>query len=151
MLHNWTYAGWVTSEKHNIAPKTLRGSWEALVTTKEFEHGLAILDKRNKKRVQKRRHNYLLRGLVYYKHPNHGDFVRRTKSPSNTSTMRPGGGTAYYCVTSNNINFLCRDIDDQVARQLHLIQIDLELIPAIRAAYTHDIAEKMGHLRRDER
>jgi DNA invertase Pin-like site-specific DNA recombinase len=106
MFHNWTYAGWVTSEKHNIAPKTLRGSWEALVTTEEFEHGLAILDKRNKKRVQKRRHNYLLRGLVYYEHPNNGDFVRLTGSTSNTK--RPGGGTAYYCVVA--ISIFCVEI-----------------------------------------
>ena len=142
-------AGWVTSDKHNIAPKTLRGSWEPIVTTEEFERGLTILDERNKKRVRRHRHDYLLRGIVYFAHPNNSNFVRLTGSTSNAS--RSGGGTAYYCVTSSNINFLCRDIDDKVARELHLIQIDPEHLPAIRAAYTHDVTEKMGHLSPDER
>jgi hypothetical protein len=34
---------------------------------------------------------------------------------------------------------------------LKRIQVDPELIPTIRAVYTNDIAEKMGHLRPDER
>jgi site-specific DNA recombinase len=149
MFHNWMYAGWVTSEKLHIAPKTLRGNWEPIVTTEEFERGLAILDERNKKRIRRRRHDYLLRGFLYYELPNSGGLIRLTVSTSNTS--RPGGGTAYYCLASSSINFRCRNIDEQVARELHRIQVDPGLIPAIRAAYTHAIAEKMGHLRPDER
>jgi hypothetical protein len=43
VLNNWFYAGWVVSEKAGIAPKTIPGLWKPLVTTEEFERGLAIL------------------------------------------------------------------------------------------------------------
>jgi len=42
-FHDWTYAGWVVSEEDGIAPKTVRGKWEPLVSTEDFEIGLAIL------------------------------------------------------------------------------------------------------------
>ena len=149
IYHNWTYAGWVTSEKNNVPPKTIRGNWEPIVTTEEFEQSLRILDKRNKGRVQRRKHDYLLRGLIFYEHPEAKKLVRLTGSTSNT--RRANGGTAYYCVTSSNINFRCRDIDMRVADLIMCIQVDPELLPVIRAVYTNDIAETMGHLRPDER
>ena len=46
VLNNWFYAGWVVSERAKIAPKTVRGRWKPMVTTEEFEHGLAILASR---------------------------------------------------------------------------------------------------------
>lgn len=42
-FQDWTYAGWVVSECDGIAPKTIRGNWEPLVSTEDFETGLAIL------------------------------------------------------------------------------------------------------------
>ncbi|MCK6580424.1 MAG: recombinase family protein [Anaerolineae bacterium] len=44
-FHDWTYAGWVVSECDNIAPKIIRGTWEPLVSTEDFEAGLAILER----------------------------------------------------------------------------------------------------------
>ncbi len=44
-FHDWTYAGWVVSECDNITPKTIRGKWEPLVSTEDFETGLAILQR----------------------------------------------------------------------------------------------------------
>ncbi len=44
-FYDWTYAGWVVSECDNIAPKTIRGKWEPLVSTEDFETGLAILQR----------------------------------------------------------------------------------------------------------
>jgi len=41
---DWTYAGWVVSEEDGIAPKTIRGTWESLVSTEDFEAGLVILE-----------------------------------------------------------------------------------------------------------
>jgi DNA invertase Pin-like site-specific DNA recombinase len=55
IFHNWAYAGWVVSKANDIAPKTLRGVWEALVTTDEFERGLAILERRNNHRMTQAR------------------------------------------------------------------------------------------------
>lgn len=149
VFHNWTYAGWVTSKKNNVPPKTIRGDWEPLVTTEEFERGLRVLEKRNKKRVQRRRHDYLLRGLIFYEDLCTGKLYGLTGSTPNSS--RPGGGTAYYCVSSSNVNFLCQAIDEQVALELRHIQVDPELLPVIRTVYTNDIAEKMGHLQPNER
>lgn len=148
IFHNWTYAGWVTSKKNNVPPKTIRGNWESIVTTEEFERGLAIFEKRNKKRVQRRKHDYLLRGLIFYEHPT-DKLTRLIGSTPNSS--RPSGGTAYYCIASSNINFLCQAVEEQIMLELKHIQVDPELIPIIRTVYTNDIAEKMGHLRPDER
>jgi site-specific DNA recombinase len=147
MYHNWTYAGWVTSKVNNLPPKTIRGYWEPIVTTEEFERGLAILDKRNQKRTPNRNHDYLLRGLVYYRDRDRD--IRLTCSTPNSS--RRNGGTAYYRIAGSSIRFLCQNIDSQIAVELKRIQVDPEHIPAIQAVYASDIAQKMGHLRPDER
>lgn len=44
-FQDWTYAGWVVSESDGITPKTIRGNWEALVSTEDFEAGLVILER----------------------------------------------------------------------------------------------------------
>ena len=61
IYHKWTYAGWVVDDDFTIPPKTLRGIWEPIVSTEEFERGLAILARRVEYRVVKRKHDYLLR------------------------------------------------------------------------------------------
>lgn len=149
IFHNWTYAGWITSKTRNILPKTLRGSWEPLVTTEELERGITILDERDLKSGRKRRHDYLLKGMVYFDSPGRQGLMKLTCSTSNSS--RPGGGTAYYCITRSNVNFLCSEIDGQIPSELRKIQVDPDLIPEIRAVYTQDVADKMGHLSPDEK
>src|SRR5258708_37994999 len=61
-FHKWFYAGWVVVDNGwaTIAPKTVRGDWEPVVTTEEFELGLAILVRRNEDRDHKPKHFYLL-------------------------------------------------------------------------------------------
>jgi hypothetical protein len=137
----------VTSKANNVPPKTIRGNWEPIVTTEELERGLAILDKRNQKRTPNRNHDYLLRGLVYYRDADRD--IRLTCSTANSG--RQNGGTAYYRIAGRNVRFLCQNIDSQIAIELKRIQVDPEHIPAIQAVYTSDIARKMGHLRPDER
>ena len=65
-FHNWFYAGWVVVDNDwlDIKPKTVRGEWEAIVTTEEFERGLAILAQRSHKPMPVKKHFYLLQGLV---------------------------------------------------------------------------------------
>lgn len=149
MFHNWTYAGWVTSKVNNVPPKTIRGNWEPIVTTEEFERGLAILDKRNKKRTPNRRHFYLLRGMVYFYDNCTNSHIRLTCSTVNSS--RANGGTSYYRIAGRKIRFLCKNVNNQIAIELKQIQVNPEHIPSIQALYTNDIAEKMEHLRPDER
>lgn len=150
IFHNWTYAGWIVSQKNNILPKTMRGNWEPLVTTEEFERGLEILAHRNQHRSVRRIQDYLLKGIVFYRSCVGDRVVRLSGSTSNAG--RSGGGTPYYRVANaGGVSFLCRDIDEQIPLELLRIQIDPELIPLIRMSYTHELAEKLGHLRPDER
>jgi site-specific DNA recombinase len=149
IFHNWTYAGWLTSKAGNIPPRTIRGEWEPIVTTEEFERGLEILGKRSQHRVVQCKHDYLLKGIIYYDHGHGKGLEKLTGSTPNAS--RPGGGTAYYCVPRSEINFMCCDIDAQIPAELMNIQVDPEFPPQIRAVYTRDVAEMLGHLRPDER
>ena len=149
IFHNWFYAGWVVSEKANIPPKTVRGNWQPLVTTEEFEQGLQILASRTQHRIAQRRHDYLLKGLIYVDLPGETKPIKLTGSTSNTH--RPGGGTAYYCIPASNVNILCKTIDSQISQALVGIQVDPKLIPLIQASYTEELANTLGHLRPTER
>lgn len=149
IFHNWFYAGWVVSDKAEIPPKTVKGQWSPIITTEEFEQGVDILARRNRYRVVKRKHDYLLKGLIYVEQPYNYKVIKLTCSTSNTS--RPGGGTAYYCIPSSDINILCSTIDGQIADELMKIQVDPELIPLIRDSYSEEIARKLGHIRPTER
>lgn len=148
-FHNWFYAGWVVSEKAEIPPKTVRGQWKPLVTTEEFERGLQILTYRSRHRIAKRKHKYLLKGLVYVQQNKSAKLTRLTGSTSNTG--RVNGGTAYYCVWSSDINIQCSVIDNQISQLMRKIYIDSDLLPAIRAAYTDELASKLGHLRPNQK
>ena len=149
IFHNWTYAGWIVNIEESIMPKTLRGNWEPIVTTEEFEKGLEILARRQAHRVARRRHDYLLKGLIFIALPGEERLHKLTCSTSNAS--RTGGGTAYYCVARSDINLLCCDIDAQIPTELMRIQVNPKLLPAIQECYTRDVAQKLGHLRPDER
>lgn len=149
-FHNWTYAGWVVSLKNNIPPKTIRGNWEPLVATEEFERGLEILARRSQNRDARRRQDYLLKGMIFYSRGAGSSFVRLTGSTSNAG--RTNGGTPYYRVANaGGVSFLCRDVDEQIPLELMRIQVDPELIPLIRVSYTHELAQKLGHLKPDEK
>ncbi|QPC83683.1 recombinase family protein [Phototrophicus methaneseepsis] len=147
-FHNWFYAGWIVSPKAGIAPKTIRGNWKPVVTTEEFERGLAIVAKRTEDRPRKRRHQYLLSGLIYYQK---ADGKRRIRMTCSTSNPARKGGIAYYRIAGTRTRFLCKEIDRQLMSWLCRIQVDSDYLPAMRAAYTTEIAEKMGHLQPDRR
>lgn len=148
IFHNWTYAGWVVSPKNGIAPKTLRGNWEPIITTEEFERGQDILTRRNQHRMVRRKQDYLLASLVYYRYSN-GKLRRLSGSTSNAG--RSGGGTPYYRIEEAGApSFLCVEIDTAVELEVQCIQVDPNLIPIIRASYTHELKERMGHSRPDQ-
>ena len=115
-----------------------------------MERGQEILTRRNAHRSVRRKQMYLLQGMIFYQSKEGGKPVRLTCSTSNAS--RSGRGTAYYRLTgAGEVSFLCRDIDAQVGQEMICIQVDPELMPLIRNAYTHDLAEKLGYLRPDEK
>ena len=149
IFHNWAYAGWIVSTHNNIAAKTLCGKWEPLVSTEEFERGLEILARRNQHRKVRRKQEYLLTGMLYYKSPV-GKFTRLTGQTPNAS--RPGGGTpSYRIAVAGGVCFLCSDLDSRVAAQIARIQVDPALIPLIRASYTQDLGTKIAGVPPDER
>ncbi len=147
-FHNWMYAGWVVSLKNGILPKTVRGNWEPIVSTEEFERGIAILERRSRNRTARRKRDYLLKSIISY---NDADGNEWKLNCSTSNASRKGGGTAYYCVPRSNINFMCEKIDAQIPDELCAIQIDPAHLPTIRAFYKHDLVEKLGLARPDER
>jgi DNA invertase Pin-like site-specific DNA recombinase len=149
IFHTWTYAGWVVSEAADIPPKTIRGNWEPIVSTEEFEHGLAFLQRRNEHPNPQHRHIYLLTGLLYLEHPDHSKLIRLTGSTSNAG--RENGGTSYYCVQRSDINLRCQRLDDRIAELIMHIQVDPELIPVLRECYTAEVTQQCGQLRPNER
>jgi DNA invertase Pin-like site-specific DNA recombinase len=155
IFHNWTFAGWIVNEEEGILPRTLRGNWEPIVSTEEFERGLAILARRAQHKLAKRKHDYLLKGLIYLTaHPKDptqpGDkLYKLTGSTSNPK--RSGGGTAHYRLERRPIHFLCHAIESQVADHLRGVQIDADLLQPIREYYINEVADKLGRLRPDER
>jgi DNA invertase Pin-like site-specific DNA recombinase len=138
VFHNWHYAGWVVSENDwaNIPPKTVRAEWEPIVSTEEFEQGLAILAKRSHMPTPNKRYFYLLQGLVYLQQAN-GKLRKLTCGTPNANRAR--GGVSYYCIQSSNQNFLCWKVDEQIPAHLQAIQVDPELIPEIRRVYLADM------------
>jgi hypothetical protein len=116
---------------------------------------LSILDKRSQHRYARRKHNYLLKGLVFLtasaSDPNQSGarLYRLTGSTSNAG--RTNGGTAHYRLEKYPIHFLCHEIENRVAEQLQKVQIDESLLPQIREYYINEVADKLGRLRPDER
>lgn len=150
IFHCWTYAGWVVSKTNNIAPKTIRGNWEPIVTTEEMERGQEILNRRNAHRSVRRKQLYMLQGMIFYESANSRRDTRLTCSTSNAG--RSGRGTSYYRVSgAGEVSFLCRDVDARVADEMMRVQVNPDLMPIIRSAYTHELAAKLGYLRPDEK
>jgi hypothetical protein len=148
-FRNWAYAGWVVSKANNIPPKTIRGTWEPIISTHDFERGLAILDRRTENRSYNRRQDYLLTGLVFHR-DSQSRQTRLTGSTSNAG--RAKGGTPYYRVAgAGGVSFLCSDIDARVREQLNRIEVDPTLVPLIRASYTSELAERMHYVHPDEK
>mgnify|MGYP006272326241 CR=1 FL=1 len=135
VFHNWFYAGWVVSKSAGIEPKTIRGNWKPVVTTEEFEQGIAILDKRKRKRNPKRKHFYLLRKIIYLQQGKR--HLRLSGSTSNIN--RPTGGNAYYCIPGSDVNIPCEIVDAQIPGLIHKISVDAQYLDPIRQTYRDDI------------
>lgn len=155
IFHNWAYAGWIVNEELGILPKTLRGDWEPLVSTEEFERGMEILAKRSQHKYAKRRHDYLLKGLVYLSASPSDPTLAGTKlyrlTGSTSNAGRSGGGTAHYRLDRYPIHFLCSEIERQLVNHLQAVQVDEMLVPLIRDYYINEVADRLGRLRPDER
>ena len=147
------YRVWARLDASGIA--ATRCNCEPIVSTEEFERGLAILEQRNLNRIARRRHIYLLKGMIYLtadpKDPTQpGDKLYRMVG-STSNLGRKGGGTSHYRIDNHPIHFLCRDVEAQLTEHLKHVQVDSEIVPLIRASYTEEVAAKLGQARPDER
>jgi len=143
VFHNWFYAGWVCVDNAiaHIPPKTIRGTWEAIVSTEEFERGLEILAARISNPMPEKKHFYLLQSLLYLD-VGSGEVVKMRCSRSNPS--RPAGGTAYYKNDVHPVQVNCTTIDEQVPTWLKQIQVKPAHIKSIRQDYERDIFQFTG-------
>lgn len=148
VFHNWHYAGWVVVDNDwaNIPPKTVKAEWDPVVSTEEFEQGLAILAKRSHMPTPNKRYFYLLQGLVYLQQ---ADGKIRKLSCGRPNANRARGGVSYYCIQSSNQNFLCWKVDEQIPEHLQAIQVDPELIPEIRKVYLADMSKYTNNRQRE--
>jgi hypothetical protein len=55
LFHRPFYAGWATSKRFGIALGEVRGNWEPIITTEEFERGIAILRRHDLNKSRQRR------------------------------------------------------------------------------------------------
>lgn len=138
-FRNWFYAGWVVVDNDwvVIRPKTVRGDWEPIVSTEDFERGLRLLAEPNHAPMPRKKHFYLLQGLLCVEYAS-GELHAMVSSTSNPS--RKGGGTAYYRTFKSEFHFPCADVERQLTNQISAIQISPALLPRIRCAYLRDIA-----------
>jgi len=150
VFHNWFYSGWVVVDTDwaTIPPKTLRGNWTPIVTTEEFEAGMSILSRRNKARDHRKKHFYLLQGLIALEHPD-STLTKLTCSMPNANRAR--GGVSYYCMERKNLNFLCRRVDEQIPNWMHDIQIDEKHLKTIRNEYVGQLEKLVSKTKTDER
>jgi hypothetical protein len=148
-FHNWFFTGWIDidNDQAKIPPKSLRGNWEPIVSTNEFERGLAILARRNHNPDRKKKYFYLLRGLIYLEN----EFGKEEKLVcSRPNANRSRGGVSYYCVPSSKHNFLCSHVDEQIIDHLRAIQPDADLLPKLRNAYIEDLDRYAGKPKDEE-
>lgn len=67
IFHNPFYAGWATSKKFGIRVGEVRGKWEPIITTEQYEQGKRILLKHGHNQTNFKKRHYLLRNMLWLK------------------------------------------------------------------------------------
>ena len=139
VFHNPFYAGWATSKRFGIAYGEVRGTWEPIVTSEEYERGLDILHEHDNEKSRNKRRFYLLRGLLWLEM---GD--RRYRMYVSTTRGKYhyyGYYLTHASPEGNQVHIPCARIDEQVEGWLSGISISPKLIPDIREAYLQQITQ----------
>ncbi len=137
IFHNPFYAGWVVSERFGIKVGEVRGQWEALITTEEYQRGLDILHKHDGEKSRMRKVMYLLRGLLYVQMEG-----QTFKMYGSTPTGR-SQSYSYYITHARplgrKLHIPCDRIDCQIPNWLEGISVDPARVPNIRAMYEREV------------
>jgi len=139
VFHNPFYAGWVVSERFGIRIGEIRGQWEPIVTTEEYERGLEILREHDGQKSRSRRHFYLLRSLLWLEVDD-----RRYRMYCSTPSGR-NQRYAYYLThakpNGRKVRVPCAVVDGQVPDWLGGVTVDSDLLPTIRDVYQAEVSE----------
>ena len=153
IFHNPFYAGWVVSKRFNIKVGEVRGNWEPIITTEQFEKGGEILRKNSHNKSRLKSQHYLLRNLIWVK-----EGTKTLKLYGST----PSGQTknyAYYVTHTplgeKVLRLSSPLIDEQIPSWLDGISIEASQIPVMRKLYRREIntstEDKSGELERMKR
>jgi len=137
IFHNPFYAGWAVSKRFKIKMGEVRGQWEPIVSTQEYERGIAILHKHDIQKSRKKRYFYFLRNLLWVD-------VNGKRFKMYGSTPKGRTHSYSYYITHSKINgsklhIPCKEVDEKIEDFLAGINIEPELIPEIRKAYKFEI------------
>jgi len=142
IFHNPFYTGWVVSKRFGIKINEIRGQWEPIISTEEFEQGIEILRKHDLNKSRKKKRHYSLRNLLWVKTNS------RTYKMYGSSPKPRKQNYAYYIThakpNGSQIRIPCELIDDQIAGWLEGIQIQEELLPTIQTTYQADIQQAVS-------
>ncbi len=139
IFHNAFYAGWVVSEKYGIAYGEIRGTWEPIISTEEYEQGLKILRANDAQKSRRKRYVYLLNNLAW---------VQCDADSHKLYGTTPSGrykSYSYYMtrtrVHGSKLHIPCEVIDSQVEPWLLGVRVDPDLLPEIREVYRSQVAK----------
>jgi len=145
IFHKPFYAGWVVTERFNIKLGEVRGNWQPIVKTDEFERGKAILLEHGNNKSRFKRKHYLLRNLLWVE-------VREKKYKMYGSTPSGRSQSYSYYIThakpgGKSVRLKTQVIDEKIPVWLGGITIKPDVVPEIREIYQAQIK----HTTQDDR
>ena len=139
IFHKPFYAGWVVSDCFNIKMGELRGQWEPIVKTEQFERGLEILKKHDHNKSRAKRKDYLLRNLLWVQ-VGAEQYKMFGSSPSGRSQTY-----SYYIthdlIDGQKLRLPVEVVDEQIPNWINGVAVNPENIPAIRDKYQSQIKQ----------
>ena len=137
LFHKPFYAGWVVSERFGIQVGEVRGQWESIISTEQFERGKAILLKHgnNKRNFQKQ--IYLLRNLLWVQVEN-----KEIKMFGSTPSGKRKSYSYYLThtkIADRKFRIQTNFVDAQFPDWLSGITIDSDVVSEIRKIYQTEI------------
>jgi len=137
IFHKPFYAGWIVSEKYGIKMGDVRGKWEPIVTTEQFERGLEILRNNDNNKSREKRQHYLLRNILWVKVGG-----KKYKMYGSTPTGRNNSDSYYIThakLNGRGVRLRTSIPDEQIEALLAGIRINPKLTSGIRHSYQTQI------------
>ncbi len=147
-FHNPFYAGWVISRHFDIQIGQVRGDWQPMVTSEEFERAQVILKRHDDNKSRSKRHHYLLRNLIMLEAD--GQIHRMYCSTPTGRSASYSYYVTYAKIEDKQKQIPCEKLDALIPQFLSGIQIPSEHLPHIRDLYGKHIKQLSGP-NRDER